>query len=411
MEPGNLVYYFVKLNYLQRMKNIFLFSFLLIVLLANSQSSKQEMKKLVDDNLQLAVKQYKYMQTLLPADKMPRSYDSVKNELITSETNWWCSGFYPGSLWYLYEYSKDEHLKKEAIRSTALLEKEKNNKGTHDLGFMLYSSYGNGYRLTKDKAYKDIMITGAKSLSTRFSPTIGCIKSWNSNSRWQFPVIVDNMMNLEFLSEMSKQSGDPSFNKIAITHANTTIKNHYRPDFSSYHVIDYDTITGKKIKANTAQGAFDESAWARGQSWGLYGFVVMYRETKNKEYLSFAQNIADFLLHHKNLPADKIPYWDYDAKDIPNTYRDASAAAIMSSALLELAKYTSGEKKDEYLKAAVIMIRSLSNYKAAEKTNGGFLLKHSVGHLPAKSEIDVPLTYADYYFIEALMRYKSWYLK
>lgn len=393
------------------MKKIFLFTYLVISLLANAQLSKQDMKKLVDDNLRLAIKQYKYMQTLVPADKMPRSYDSVKNELVTSGTEWWCSGFYPGSLWYLYEYSKDEQLKKEAIRSTALLEKEKNNKGTHDLGFMLYCSYGNGYRLTKNKTYRDIMITGAKSLSTRFNPAVGCIKSWNSNSRWQYPVIIDNMMNLEFLLEMSKLSGDPSFSKIAITHANTTIKNHYRADFSSYHVIDYDSVTGKKIKANTAQGAFDESAWARGQSWGLYGFVVMYRETKNKEYLSFAEKIANFLLHHKNLPADKIPYWDYNALGIPNTYRDASAAAIMCSALLELAKYSTGDQQKEYSDAAVTIIKNLSAYVAAEKTNGGFLLKHSVGHLPAKSEIDVPLTYADYYFIEALMRYKEWYLK
>ena len=394
-----------------RKKTVSFFIILLVALSANSQQlSKQEMQELVDENLRLAVKQYKYMQKLLPIDKLPRSYDSVKNELITSGSDWWCSGFYPGTLWYLYEYTKDESLKTEAIRSSALLEKEKNNTGTHDLGFMLYCSYGNGYRITKDNSYKNIMITGAKSLSTRFNPLIGCIKSWNS-SRWQFPVIVDNMMNLEFLCEMTKLSGDSSFYKIAITHANTTIRNHYRSDFSSYHVIDYDTITGKKIKGYTAQGAFDESAWARGQSWGLYGFVMMYRETKNQEYLSFSQNIANFLLHHKNMPADKIPYWDYNATDIPTTYRDASAAAIMCSALLELAKYSNEKQRNEYLNAAVTMIKNLSAYRASENTNGGFILKHSVGHLPAKSEVDVPLTYADYYFIEALMRYKTWYLK
>ena len=391
----------------------FLFISLLFALVVNSQQpAKKEMQKLIDANLQLAVKQYKYMQKLLPAGKLPRSYDSVKNELITSGTEWWCSGFYPGTLWFLYEYSQDEGLKAEALRSTALLEKEKNNKGTHDLGFMLYCSYGNGYRLTKNNAYKDVMITGARSLSTRFNPTIGCIKSWNSNSRWQFPVIVDNMMNLEFLCEMTKLGGDSSFYKIAVTHANTTIKNHYRSDFSSYHVIDYDTITGKKIKGYTAQGAFDESAWARGQSWGLYGFVMMYRETKNQEYLSFAQNIANFLLQHKNMPADKIPYWDYNATDIPNTYRDASAAAIMCSGLLELAKYSDETLKKQYVETATMIIKTLStSYLAAANTNGGFVLKHSVGHLPAKSEVDVPLTYADYYFIEALMRYKAWYLK
>jgi hypothetical protein len=385
---------------------------LFIFLQAVSQSAKKQMQKLVDEDLQLAVKQYKYMQQLLPAGKLPRSYDSVKNELIVSGTDWWCSGFYPGTLWYLYEYTKDESLKAEAIRSTTLLEKEKNNKGTHDLGFMLYCSYGNGYRLTKNNSYKNVMVTGAQSLSTRFNPIIGCIKSWNSNSRWQFPVIVDNMMNLEFLCEITKLSGDSSFYKIAITHANTTIKNHYRNDFSSYHVIDYDTVTGKKIKGYTAQGAFDESAWARGQSWGLYGFTMMYRETQKKEYLDEAINIANFLLHHKNMPADKIPYWDYDAKEIPNTYRDASAAAILCSALLELAKYSNKTQQKEYMDVAITILKNLSSsYRAAVGTNGGFILKHGVGHLPAKSEVDVPLTYGDYYFIEALIRYKNWYLK
>ena len=385
---------------------------LFIFLQAFSQSSKKEMQKLVDKDLQLAVKQYKHMQKLLPAGMLPRSYDSVKNELIVSGSDWWCSGFYPGTLWYLYEYTKNESLKAEAIRSTSLLEKEKNNTGTHDLGFMLYCSYGNGYRLTKENSYKNVMITGARSLSTRFNPIIGCIKSWNSNSRWQFPVIVDNMMNLEFLCEMTKLSGDSSFYKVAITHANTTIKNHYRSDFSSYHVIDYDTVTGKKIKGYTAQGAFDESAWARGQTWGLYGFTMMYRETQKKEYLDQAINIANFLLHHKNMPADKIPYWDYDATDVPNTYRDASAAAILCSALLELSKYSNKTQQKEYMDVAIIILKNLSSsYRATVGTNGGFILKHGVGHLPAKSEVDVPLTYGDYYFIEALMRYKNWYLK
>lgn len=395
------------------MKIRFLLIAFFAVVMANAQQpSQKEMKKLVDENLQLAVKQYKYMQKMLPAGKLPRSYDSVKNELVTSGTEWWCSGFYPGSLWYLYEYSKDEDLKAEAVRSTVLLEKEKNNTGTHDLGFMLYCSYGNGYRLTNNSAYKDIMITGARSLSTRFKPVVGCIQSWNSNSRWQFPVIVDNMMNLEFLCEMTKLSGDSSFYKIAVTHANTTIKNHYRKDYSSYHVIDYDTVTGKKLKANTAQGAFDESAWARGQSWGFYGYVMMYRETKKKEYLDQAHRIAGFLLSHPNLPNDKIPYWDYNSPEIPKTYRDVSAAAIMCSALLELARYSNPKAKQDYLKTATTILKTISvSYVANPGTNGGFLLKHGVGHLPAKSEVDVPLTYADYYFIEALMRYKNWYLK
>ena len=393
-------------------RNLLLIICLLSFIRGNTQTNDAEMKKLVDENMQLAIRQYKLMGKLLPAGRVPRSYDSTKNQLITSGTEWWCSGFYPGTLWYLYEYSKDESLKMEAMRSTELLDIEKNNKGTHDLGFMLYCSYGNGYRLTKKDNYKQVMITGAKSLSTRFNPVIGCIQSWNSNERWQFPVIVDNMMNLEFLCEMTKLSGDSTFYKIAVTHANTTIRNHYRDDFSSYHVIDYDTVTGQKIKGYTAQGAFDESSWARGQSWGLYGFTMMYRETGLPAYLAMAQNIANFLLDDAGLPADMIPYWDYDAIERPNTYRDASAAAVMCSALLELAKYAEPSLSNKYKNAAFTIVRNLSkSYKAAAETNGGFLLKHSVGSLPAKSEVDVPLTYADYYFIESLLRIKNWYLK
>ena len=398
---------------MKHIKNTIGIIFLLFIIspLLSQRISKKEMRRLVDENLQLAVKQYKYMQQLLPADKLPRSYDSVNKKLITSGSDWWCSGFYAGTLWYLYDYSNDESLKAEAMRSTALLEKEKWNTGTHDLGFMLYSSYGQGYRITKNNLYKETLLTGAKSLATRFNTTVGCIRSWN-NSQWQFPVIIDNMMNLEFLCEMTKLGGDSLFYNIAVTHANTTIKNHYRRDYSSWHVIDYDTLTGKKIKGQTAQGAFDESAWARGQSWGLYGYTMMYRETGKKEYLQQAHNIASFLLHHPNLPSDEIPYWDYNAPGIPNTYRDASAAAIMCSALLELAKYGSKTQKEEYLKTATTIIKNLSSsYRAKANTNGGFLLKHSVGSIPNNSEVDVPLSYADYYFIEALIRYRDWYLK
>jgi hypothetical protein len=221
------------------------------------------------------------------------------------------------------------------------------------------------------------------------------------------------MMNLELLEWVAKNGGDQKFNEIAVNHANTTIKNHYRPDYSSYHVVDYDLETGKIIKKVTHQGYADESAWARGQAWGLYGFTLMYRFTKDAAYLSQATHIADFLLSHPNLPADKIPYWDFNAPDIPNAKRDASAGAIMASALLELSGYTAPKKGRTYKSAAEVMLRSLSSpaYRATLGTNGGFVLKHSVGHMPNHSEIDVPLTYADYYFVEALCRYKEWFIK
>ena len=393
-------------------KTIFI-SYLFFTLSASSQqASKQEMRKLIDKDIKIAARQYKHLQQLLPKDRLPRSYDSVKNELITSGSEWWCSGFYPGTLWYLYEYTKDKSLQTEALRSTTLLEKEKNNTGTHDLGFMMGCSYGNANRLAPKPEYKEILLTSARSLATRFNSKVGCIRSWNSKTG-DFIVIIDNMMNLELLFWATKVSGDSSFYKIAVTHANTTLKNHFRSDNSSYHVLNYDEQTGAVKEKKTAQGAANSSAWARGQAWGLYGYTATYRETKDLVFLEQAKNIADFILLNSNLPADGIPYWDFNAPNIPDALRDASAAAILASALLELSKYTEKSRADNYLRLAESILKTLSGskYIAKQGTNGGFILKHCVGHLPAKSEVDVPLTYADYYFIEALIRYKNWYLK
>ncbi|NCI46843.1 glycoside hydrolase family 88 protein [Sediminibacterium soli] len=367
---------------------------------------KTPLLTLIDTALNNAIRQYKYLATQVPQGVMPKTYYPVK-KLETSSTSWWTSGFYPGSLLYLYEYSKDPAVKEEALQRLALLEKEQYNKGTHDLGFMMYCSYGNANRLLHDKKYEEIMVNSARSLSTRFNATVGSIRSWDSKA-WKWPVIIDNMMNLELLFWATRHTGDSSFYKIAVTHANTTIKNHYRKDYSSWHVIDYDVNTGNVLAKKTAQGFADSSAWARGQSWGLYGFTVMYRETKDKKYLAQAMHIADFLLGHPNLPADKIPYWDYNSVDIPATYRDVSAACVEASALIELSRYA-GARGAAYLSAAekILGVLATRTYTAAPQQIGGFILKHSVGNIPGNSEIDVPLTYADYYYIEAMMRYKA----
>jgi unsaturated chondroitin disaccharide hydrolase len=308
----------------------------------------------------------------------------------------------------MYEQTKDQSLLAEAERMLQVLQKEKDNKSTHDLGFMMFCSFGNAERIASKPEYKQILLTSAKSLSTRFNAKVGCIKSWDSKPG-DFLVIIDNMMNLELLFWATRVSGDSSFYKIAVTHANTTMKNHFRSDYSSYHVINYDSESGEVKQKRTAQGAADESAWARGQAWGLYGFTVMYRETKDKKYLDQANHIADFILHYPNLPADKIPYWDFNAPGIPNALRDASAAAIISSALLELCSYVNEKQKVEYISVAGTILKNLSNapYKANAGTYGGFILQHCVGHMPNKTEVDVPLTYADYYFVEAMKRYKE----
>lgn len=385
------------------------------VLLAGCAGSKKAVYRpdpgllpVIEQNFADAAAQYKILAQNLPADKFPKTYFPATGQYEFSNSGWWCSGFYPGSLLYLYEQTKDAALYAEAERILKVLEKEKNNVSTHDLGFMLFCSFGNANRIAPKPGYNELLLTGARSLSTRFNPKVGCIKSWDSKPG-DFLVIIDNMMNLELLFWATRISGDSSFYRMAVTHANTTLKNHFRPDYSSYHVVNYNPETGAVQQKRTAQGAADESAWARGQAWGLYGYTVTYRETRDPRYLEQAVHIADFLLNHPNLPADKIPYWDFNAPGIPNALRDASAAAIMAPALIELSRYVTPGKASPYLEAAETMIRSLSGaaYKAAPGTNGGFILQHGVGHLPNKTEVDVPLTYADYYFIEAMIRYKG----
>jgi len=336
--------------------------------------------------------------------KYPRSYN-FKQSLVTVKSSDWTSGFFPGCLWYMYEYSKDSRWKVEAERWNAGLEEEKNNTNTHDLGFMLYCSFGNGYRLTGDTRYKEILLQGAKSLASRFNPTVGSIRSWDHGEKG-FPVIVDNMMNLELLFWAAKESMDKRFYHIAVTHANNTLKNHYRENGSSYHVVDYDPKTGKIKSRTTAQGYSNESSWARGQAWGLYGFTMTYRETRDKTYLIHAEKIADYFIG--NLPKNNVPYWDFNAPNIPFEVQDASAAAIAASALVELSQY-SEKNSAAYLNTAEKILISLSStsFFAGEKTNGNFVLMHSVGSKPDKSEVDVPLIFADYYFLEALLRHDS----
>jgi len=321
----------------------------------------------------------------------------------------WTSGFFPGSMWYLYELTSDEKWKNLGTKYTEAIEEVKNLTSHHDVGFMIGCSFGNALRLTENERYKDVIVQAAKSLSTRFRPDAGVIQSWNVTGGWQAergwecPVIIDNMMNLELLFDATKYSGDSTFYNIAVAHADKTIEHHFRPDYTTWHVIDYSVEDGSVRHKHTAQGFSHESTWARGQSWGIYGYVVCYRETGDTKYLEQAKKAFEAVASHVNMPEDKVPYWDYDAPDIPNALRDASSAAIMASALYELATY---ENRDYYKGWADEIMASLASpaYRAEVGENGNFLLKHSVGSIPHNSEIDVPLNYADYYFLEALKR-------
>ena len=333
----------------------------------------------------------------------PRSINK-EGALWTSNYKWWCSGFYPGSMWYVYEYTGNEKIKELALEYQAGLEPLRFRKDDHDIGFQLMCSYGNCLRLTEDQTCVPVLIDGANSLASRFDPEVGCTRSW-SFGKWSFPVIVDNMMNMELLLKAAELGGSDTLKNVALAHARTTMKNHFREDKSCFHLVDYNPETGEVVGKQTVQGLADDSAWARGQAWGLYGFTMVYRFCKEQDILDHAIAIAEYLL--PRLPEDGVPFWDYDSAEIPNDVRDASAAAIMASSLIELSQYVDAEKAERYLATAEKMIRTLASeeYLCAEGEDYGFLLKHSTGNKNTDSEVDVPLTYADYYFLEALIRW------
>ena len=379
------------------------------VLTTPAQTAEAPMAQVVESGLKRATSQSLLLAEALKdkKDALPRTFE--KGRLQTIRYDHWVSGFFPGVLWMLYENNNDEKLRQYAEMYTDRVEPAKRVTNTHDLGFMLYCSFGQGYRLTGNKHYLDVISEGTQSLLTRWNDRLGVIKSWESGPKWQYPVIIDNMMNLEMLCFMTRETGDRSYERIAERHANTTMKNHFREDYSTFHVVSYDTITGQPHAKNTHQGYADGSSWSRGQAWGLYGYTMMYRETLNPRYLKQAQEIGKFLMNHPRLPKDKVPYWDYDAPDIPNAKRDASAAAVMASALIELSQIDPSELAPQWLALAEQQLRTLSSpaYLAEEGQQGGFIIKHGVGHHQAGAEIDVPLTYGDYYYVEALMRMKK----
>lgn len=424
------------------MKNWFLFSLLLCVL-STQCTNKQD---IIYENIENAKAQLALLIDASEAGDTVRIPSTYKNDGIKFvRTNDWVSGFFAGTLWYMYEITRDEFYAQHAKKHTEILHDVQYLKSHHDVGFMINNSYGNGRRLKNIEAYDTVLVNAAKSLSTRFRPAAGILQSWNTDNPkqwqskrgWDCPVIIDNMMNLELLFKVSEMTGDDTYRNIAVSHADKTLANHYRADFSAYHVVDYDDETGEVRHKHTAQGIADESRWARGQAWSIYGFTVAYRYTKDDRYLQRAKDVAKYLfVLEDNMPEDLIPLWDFDAveysnnlpkdeflynnlkdKDLPKQYtktRDVSSAAIIASALYELFWIT----KDEfYMEKADKIIESLSStpYRAEIGTNGGFILKHSVGSVPHSllnieagkidsHNIDVPLNYADYYFIEALLR-------
>ena len=378
-------------------------------IILGSCASHDPLTELTDNVFELAKIRYAAMDEALDEGEYPRS-TNADGSLRTSDEGWWCSGFYPGSLWYIYEYTGDETIRDLAWKHTRSLEGLIERHTDHDIGFQINCSYGNALRLTGDSTtVVPTYVAAARKLAARLNPATGVTLSWDwLRNDWRYPVIIDNMMNLELLTVAARISGEKELADVADTHAETTLKNHFRPDWSSWHLVDYDPVTGEVRSKETVQGHAHESAWARGQAWALYGYTMMYRETGKKAYLDAAENIAGMILNH--LPEDGIPYWDFDAPDIPDALRDASAGAIMASAFIELSTLTDESvKSGKYLETARTQLMTFCSdeYLAKPGENGGFLLKHCVGNLPENSEIDVPLSYADYYFLEALVRYSK----
>ncbi|MEO6231711.1 MAG: glycoside hydrolase family 88 protein [Ferruginibacter sp.] len=382
---------------------------LLIALVGCSSIEKLD----VDKQLNYCVAQVsKTAGTLNDYTEMPRSIAAGQTAWRKVRYSDWTSGFWPGILWFTYQYTNDNKWKATADSFSHSLYRLADSAAIdHDLGFQMYCSIGNGYRLTKDSNYKKILLRTADTLSKLFNPKVGTILSWPREVPGiDYPLrhntIMDNMINLELLFWASKNGGSKKLYDMAVSHATVTMHNAFRPDYTSYHVVVYDTATGKKIHGITHQGYSDSSMWARGQSWAIYGFTMCYRETKNPEFLDFAQKVTDVYL--KNLPEDLIPYWDFNAPDIPNAPRDASAACVVASALLELSTYVvDKDKATRYRDKAEQMLASLSSDKYQSRDKNNAFLLHSTGHKPAGGEIDASIIYADYYYMEALLRLKK----
>lgn len=354
------------------------------------------------------------------AEYMAKSYEKshlLPRNILQGQTEWnsvpvadWCSGFGPGFMWYAYEAAPSDRLLAQAQDMTSplytILDVPVDN---HDLGFMLYCSMGNGLRLTGDQAYHDYLLATADSLATLFNPKVGTILSWpgmRAKMNWPHNTIIDNMINLELMFWAAKNGGGQRYYDMAVSHAEVSMTSLIRPDYTTYHVAVFDTISGDFIKGVTHQGYADDSQWARGQGWGIYGYSMVYRETGDKKFLETSCKLADVLIDM--LPEDVIPFWDFNDPKIPNAPKDASAATVIASGLLELSTQVEDPAlQAKYYDVAVDMLSTLSTDAYLSNDVNQATLLHSTGHHPNGSEIDASIIYADYYYLEALLRLKK----
>ena len=349
-------------------------------------------------------------------------YTMEPRNILAGDTTWncrkacaeeWCSGFWPGILWMDYMETKEKHVLKAAEGYTgALAFLAQQPAYDHDLGFLVINSFLKGYEATGNTYYKQIALACADTLATLYNDKVGTILSWPRHVKdyGGHNTIMDNMINLELLFWASENGGSQRLKDIAVSHADTTMRYHFREDGSCYHVAVYDTLTGQFIKGVTHQGYADSSMWSRGQSWAIYGYTTVYRYTKEQRFLDFAQKVTDIYLKRlKETSDDWVPLWDMDDPRGLQAPKDASAACVVASALIELSQYVEKKKAKVYQDAAESMLRDLSSEKYQSREKNVAFLMHSTGHHPAGSEIDASIVYADYYYIEALLRWKKYY--
>ena len=356
----------------------------------------------------------KALETLRPYDfsQMPRNIlaGEYRWNLRPTKLEEWCIGFWPGILWMDYDYTRSEAVMKAAQGYTeAVIKAADRSVADHDLGFIATGALIKGYEQTRDPRYREAALRAADSLATLFNNKVGTMLSWpHSVKRYGgHNTIIDNMMNLELLfwadHERNSKPGNSRLFDIAVRHAETTMQHHFRPDGSCYHVAVYDTLTGRFLRGVTHQGYSDASTWSRGQAWAVYGYTMVYRYTHDPRFLRQARRAADVYLRRLHETSDDmVPVWDMDAP-AGQQEKDASAACIVASALLELCQYAK-EDADRYHEAAVATLRCLSTNRYQSRDRNVSLLLHSTGHHPAGSEVDASIIYADYYYMEALLR-------
>ena len=321
------------------------------------------------------------------------------------DDGFWTGGHWTGLLWLAYAHTRDRIFERAAREWTARLAPRQNDSTTHDLGFLFELSHLLGLKLTGDVSFHAPLLQAARTLARRFNSKGNFFQAWgplDGTPRERGRAIIDTLMNLDLLFWASRETGECQFANIATAEARTALRHHVRADWSTAHVTEFDPDTGEFIKQDTAQGLSATSCWSRGQAWAVYGFAECYRETGDAAFLDAARNLAEYCL--RRLPIDRVPYWDYDSPLIPNDVRDSSAAAILGSGMLLLAKLESNSRQAARWRAqALAMLESLWENYSSRSTNEPCILLHGTRSKPEGS-MDHGLIYGDYYFVEALTR-------